>query len=348
MNMYIDELVSKVKLLEEKLGFYANYNILDPFDVDTYDIVDVNKAARTVGNFLSLDNIEILVNYKEQDKTGGHIDLSDLTCVVIDISPDIKGSPETLLSILSHELTHLYLAAHNMYIGHSIINIYENEVFTDIAGQYLGLGKLILNGNTMIKDFDKGPKAIHYGYLTYDQMVFTYNLICSMRKITLMDRLTGLKDSIKEYITENFHIRHKYFDLEYHQEDYQEEIIHDEIIFWEYMLSKIDHLSEIQKELEELLFGNVNDIMNHKLHFYEDYHNKLKKMTEPNDIYNPCIKYLDKLIFNKMYQDFKRDSLELIEKVNQLETDLSVLLSYVNKRSSKYKSLSHGNFEKKE
>lgn len=341
MKMYIEELISKVKLLEEELGYHANYTIMDPFDVDTYDILDVNKAARKVGDFLSLNHIEILVNYKEQDKTGGHINLSNLSCVVIDITPDIKGSPDTLLSILCHELTHLYLATHNIYVGHSIVALYENEIFTDIAGHYLGLGKLILNGNLMIKEFDKGKKTIHYGYLSYDQMVFTYNLICSMRKITLMDRLSGLKDSIKTYITENFNLLHKYYNLEYHQEDYQEAILHDEIIFWEHMLSKIAELSNIQKELEELLFGNVNDITNHKLHIYEDYHKKLKQMVEPNDIHNPCIKYLDKLIFNKMNIAFKKDSLELIEKVNQLETDLSVILTYIHKRTSKYKSLNH-------
>ncbi|MBI9010811.1 MAG: hypothetical protein JEZ08_01165 [Clostridiales bacterium] len=339
MKMYIEELISKVKLLEEVLGYHANYSIMEPFDVDTYDILDVNKAARKVGDFLSLSHIEILVHYKKQEKTGGHINLSNLSCAVIEVTPDIKGSPETLLSILCHELTHLYLFTHNIYVGHSIAGIFENEIFTDIAGHYLGLGKLILNGNIMIKELGKEKKAIHYGYLTYDQMVFTYNLICSMRKITLKDRLGGLKESIKTYITENFNLLYKYFNLDYHDDDYHEEIIHDEIVFWEYMLSKIAELSDIQKELEELLFGNVNEIMNHKLHIYEDYHNKLKKMIEPNDIHNPCIKYLDKLIFNKMYYSFKKDSLELIDKVNQLETDLSIILTYIHKRSNKYKSL---------
>jgi hypothetical protein len=67
----------------------------------------------------------------------------------------------------------------------------ENEILTDIATVYLGLGKLLLNGCRESRSYTQSngqhekttKKEIRVGYLDIEQLSLVYRLVCSMRQI---------------------------------------------------------------------------------------------------------------------------------------------------------------------
>lgn len=84
-----------------------------------------------------------IISFATQGKnTAGHIQLDNSNDVFIEIDSELKHDHEVVLSVLAHEICHKYLYKHNL----KLFPEFENEILTDTATIFTGLGKLTLNG----------------------------------------------------------------------------------------------------------------------------------------------------------------------------------------------------------
>jgi len=105
---------------------------------------------------------------------------SDLTNFPIDIkiSKNIKEYPDTFISIMAHELSHiiLYSLQHNNK---------DNEIYTDITAMLLGFSEIMIEGRKTTKEYQQNSflsnttitETIEYGYLTDRNFNFAYKNI---------------------------------------------------------------------------------------------------------------------------------------------------------------------------
>lgn len=197
-----DDFVAKVKLIEERVGQRASYLILDPFDVDARDAVNVQAAARRIAEFVGLGQYRFIVGVCGQTSgVAGHIELNrHANDVFIEVSATLERAPAAILATLAHEITHKFLHVHGVSCGSNLADEYHNEILTDIASIWLGLGKLALNGcdneSVTVERTPDGTRTTTHqhrvGYLNRSDFAFVYLLICTMRGLSSSDYERGL------------------------------------------------------------------------------------------------------------------------------------------------------------
>jgi hypothetical protein len=188
-----DDLTAKLKLLEEAVGHKASYRLLDPFPLDSSDAIQIQAAARRIAEFVGLGQFTFIVgSCRQKENVGGHIDMHPSgEAVFIEMAPHVRAHPRSVLALLAHEITHKYLQINAVSIGFWPNHIRENEILTDVASVWLGLGKLVLNGcETESRHATQTPSGRlttttrhRLGYLSKDQFAFVYLLVCTMRAI---------------------------------------------------------------------------------------------------------------------------------------------------------------------
>jgi len=222
----IEACVDKIFLLEKTLGACVNYQIMEPFSVYTADLLDIQRAAKKISEFVGLKGLTFIVNTTQLRKgVSGNIELrSEDSAVFVELSTDTLKFSDAVLATLAHEITHKYLHRKGISCGLGPAFEYENEILTDIATIYIGLGKLYLNGcqcsNTETKIVNPNStttttEKMRVGYLDQSRLAFVYRLICAMRNLPSAKIESGLKtDSFQmvrncekkhsEYIAEKF------------------------------------------------------------------------------------------------------------------------------------------------
>jgi hypothetical protein len=109
---YAEKYLSKLILLEKRIGENTNYQILEPFSIGVVDIVSIQNAAKIIVNFIGLNELSFIVLITKQDeKSAGHIDFSHSgeKEIVVEISNKITCIEASVLAALSHEITHKYM-----------------------------------------------------------------------------------------------------------------------------------------------------------------------------------------------------------------------------------------------
>lgn len=182
-----DDIIRRFAILEESLNFEYTSEIIIPQDLisDNMDMPEFNKIAKFLMSCFGFQNVIPICGFSEEKKgTAGHTEYIDedkdgvikmFFPIVINIGRDAIGNPERILAIFVHEICHNVLRLNNF----PILNGLENEIYTDLATIYLGLGKYTLRGHKYIKtkkvnlgfqiNYETNTSTI--GYLTED----TYN-----------------------------------------------------------------------------------------------------------------------------------------------------------------------------
>jgi len=225
-KVFAEDYIKKIVWLERRIGNKVGYSILEPFHVDTKDIVAIQSAAKKIAEFIGLHNLTLLVAVaKQKEKVGGHIELKNSDeGVFIEISENTRKFKDSVLATLAHEITHKYLHVNGISSGSGPTHQYENEILTDITAVFLGLGKLILNGyecQDVRTEWTSGStqtvtETLKTGYLNLEQLAFVYRFVCAMRKIPSTDYTDGLNTGIVQllwkcekdyghYFSENLH-----------------------------------------------------------------------------------------------------------------------------------------------
>lgn len=180
-------LLDKIYYLGKRLEKNRLYTLLDPWDFNCSDPIEVQKAGEKISNFIGLKNLNFIITYAPQkENVAGHIVLNNNNDqgVFIEIDDKYKYNNKIVLAILAHEICHKLIH----YYGLEQFG-YENEILTDVATVYTGLGKLSLNGC----EDEYIPVCIHgdfktsisqkVGYLNINQFAFVYKVLCRMRRI---------------------------------------------------------------------------------------------------------------------------------------------------------------------
>jgi ssDNA-binding Zn-finger/Zn-ribbon topoisomerase 1 len=211
-------LVEKVNLLERRLAIGWRHSLLEPFFFDSGDVIAVQQAAKQIAKHIGLPDLTFVIYYSQQEKNvGGNINDGELNNLVyIEIDNDFKSHHDVVLAILAHEICHKYLSYNNI----KLFPDFENEILTDVATVYTGLGKLSLNGcEKAIENFDSLGQtskisSIKIGYLSRQQFAFVYRLINEMRRVPEIGFLHGLTLEAKNEVVAISNSFSEYFTFE--------------------------------------------------------------------------------------------------------------------------------------
>lgn len=179
-------LIEKIHFLESRLGARWSHTTLEPFAFDSSNPIKVQEAGKRIAQHIGLPGLTFVIAYaKQKTNVGGHINLDDNKDVFIEIDPQFKHDYDIVLSVLAHEICHKYLQINNLKLFPEL----ENEMLTDAATIFTGLGKLSLNGCEKQKvsssTSDKTTTTTTYkvGYMNRMQFAFIYRLMCEMRRV---------------------------------------------------------------------------------------------------------------------------------------------------------------------
>ncbi|MFM9986873.1 MAG: hypothetical protein ACKVOK_16655 [Flavobacteriales bacterium] len=212
-------LIDKILLLESKIGKETAYSILDPFEFDSNNPVEVQKAGRKIAEHLGMWDCTFVITYVPQkESTAGHIHIDQSREVFVEIDPNYRDNHAVVLYILAHELCHKFLYRKGIVLS----LVLENEILTDITTVFTGLGKLALTGCESME----GPaRAIpgaqgtlrKLGYINRYQLAFVFTVWCTMQKVkphVLYNHFPGeVIRTIREVKTSEYeHFSELYFD----------------------------------------------------------------------------------------------------------------------------------------
>ena len=187
------KLIEKVYHLETQLGDKFTYMTLAPFQFDGGNVIEVQRAAKKIADFVGLKNQTFVISYSTQRRNvGGHIDINQGNDVFIEIDEQFKSNHSMVSAILAHEICHKYLYAKNLD--------FKDEILTDITTVYLGLGKISLNGceySTSHSTYTGNKtttttKTQRVGYLDRNQFAFLYRIVSEMKKVEKETMYLGL------------------------------------------------------------------------------------------------------------------------------------------------------------
>ncbi len=154
---------------------------------------DLEKAAGEIGKHLEILTLPYVAyewGLKMKPEIAGQIKYGNGLRSRIQIPLYYVGKPDALGGILAHELTHEFLAFHNI----NFTNLDETEQLTDLASIVLGLGKLVLNGTVSALLPSTGEGHI-LGYLSPELKVYAFMQVNQRYKI--------LKKTLTENLNEN-------------------------------------------------------------------------------------------------------------------------------------------------
>jgi len=197
-DRFVEAFVDKLVLLEQKAGTKVHSRVMSPLAAPIHDCLAMQAAAKQIAEFIGLEGfIFIVAVAKQEEKVGGHIDLSTGGKeVFIEVDSQMVKFPDTVAAALCHEVCHKWLQVNGIGIPLEI----ENEILTDISCIYLGLGKIMLNGckaesvrcETVVNGTRTVTETMTAGYLGRDQLAFAYRLVCAMRSVPSSEFMRGL------------------------------------------------------------------------------------------------------------------------------------------------------------
>jgi len=336
-------IIDKIIFLEKYIGEKVSKSIIEPFYVPPNDIISIQNAAKKICEFLGLQNMIFIVTIAKQSyQTAGHVELNNSHTIFIELDSDVANNSESILHVLSHEITHKYLHYNGIKAQQGKIYEQENEILTDLTAIYIGLGKLILNGSEYKSEqviYDKNnmktQTSIHkYGYLSREKYEYAYLLVCRMRNIPFELCKLGLKyisgDSLKLY-EQNYEDKYLTKSLSSSSKKMEINERTNNIIKKSQMA-----LMELEKRLNLLRMFTDDRLLflenSHK--FIKDFMNNAKTFIEKNKD-NPNINFLSGAKFNEEHKnlddkliDIKIDTERMFKKIEEL---INLLYNYFEK-----------------
>ncbi len=298
-------LIEKIFLLESKVGNKYKHVNFEPFKFESSNAVKVQEVCRLISNHLGLGTLTFIVSYAAQkDRVGGHIQLDNSNEVFIEISDGYKNNSDVVLSILAHEICHKYLHVNNI----KCTPLLQNEILTDIATVYTGLGKLSLNGCETRTYISNTSKTETLGYISREEFAFAYKLICTMRNISKQEMFKGLSSSATIVLNE---IENKF------QSSFETSLFNNSNTISRVDLITNEVLRDTQKGFA-LLNKNYKIIKEKIVHNSEKEYKEYHKLVK-NEYYDILAK-TKKIEGSNQYNFIK--NLFLLEKANELSKNL--------------------------
>lgn len=154
---------------------------------DETDLQYVASSIATHLRILSVPTVRYDWGLKMEPEVAGQI-RSAVYLSYIQIPFFYVGKKYSLGGILAHELTHALLYSR----GISLEDSKENELLTDLAAAFAGLGKLLLNGS-----LDEGGGL---GYLSLDLIAYCVKKLCHLYVIDMETALANLTSEARRLV----------------------------------------------------------------------------------------------------------------------------------------------------
>lgn len=316
-QLFIDDYIKKLVILEKQLGTKTKYQLFEPFPLNPSDPIAIQDAAKKIAEFIGLHNLTFVVGIaKQKEKVGGHVELQyGGKEVFIEISENIAKFDVAVLATLAHEITHKYLHINNISVGTGSIREYENEVLTDITAVFLGLGKLMLNGceieNVRLEARTDGTyvtEQLKSGYLDCEQLAFVYRMVCAMRRISDQEMVSSLSTEALSAIRACDSYQQDYFAQQLHSDQYRSELIKAAEKDIQTLQSELNRINQHLEFLKEEYICKTEEFLRTKLKKVQSLLNDAKS-TRLNDIHDPCLLFLS--------------TIELQKKIDQVRTKVA-------------------------
>ncbi len=311
-QIFIKDYIEKIIFLEKRIGGRVGYKIFKPFSLDPNNIIEVQGAAKKIAEFIGLSGFTFIVAItKQAEGSAGNIELNFKgRDVFIEISDGLLHSGESMLAVLAHEITHKYLEINNISCGRGPQHTYENEILTDIASIFLGLGKLLLNGcehQSFSYDLNSVKTKTHrYGYLDKEQFAFVYSFICTMRGLPIKKYEENLSEDALKSVNKCKSLYRDYLDINLRQNDAEDKLIKD-------FYSNVDDvqlvLNDIENHISYLKYIGIDTFED----FLKKEHPKIKTViAEIEKIinaeeYNHSLKYINAIRLKRLIECKKYD-----------------------------------------
>ena len=120
----------------------------------------VQRLAKAIAFFLNLHVGPIIVTFRDDLPVPGRVEITRENHFFVDISSAYRDHPRVIAAILAHEVMHIFL--HRAGIEFSGL---DDEILTDTAAAYLGIGWLSLDCYTIITGSTRTTEQ-RLGYLT--------------------------------------------------------------------------------------------------------------------------------------------------------------------------------------
>ena len=175
-------------------------SVLAPFQVDVEDPESIRHAQQCISKFIGLTGCDLyVVRIPQPEGRAGciHRGYKDGRGDLIEVSEELKGYNFTYA--LCHEICHKWLEVRYSFEAAS------DEILTDVAVVFLGLGKIALNGctgeDTTSLDGANVVRQSRYGYLSMRKFAFAYDLVCEMRGVPVSGRCEHLTTAAQRAVT---------------------------------------------------------------------------------------------------------------------------------------------------
>jgi len=338
-------LIEKIHFLESKLGDKWVHPIFEPFKFNSSDVVKVQEAGKKIAQHLGLPPLTFLISYVQQkSNVGGNIELDNNKEVFVEIDNKFRNDHEIVLAVLAHEICHKYLYLNNLKLFPEI----ENEMLTDAATIYTGLGKLSLNGCERITSSSSTSGNItttttttkKVGYMNREQFAFVYRLVCEMRRISKKEMMKGLSSEASSVVNRisqnsNFHFNKRFFSNEMTLKT-----ISDDIGASQKNIAKFNrHI----RELQEIILPTAIELS-------KDFHSYAKSKIDPlvqsatESVNKEPHSYIKNLLTLEEFESYKSKLIEKERELRKFAARLQKFLAYINSNYSKQLSWKNNEF----
>lgn len=300
-QIYQDDLVVNLQRIADHMGYYLLVlkKVKVFYKVLYYD-------AQVFGNekiFTCDSNGSIFVHDNYTDAAGHYTKLSpDVQVITLNKKKGYKV--KHLIGILVHEMMHHYLSHFNIRKS----NTNENEILTDIASAYLGLGQLLLEAYATIEwttdHWEKDDQRGHTLHQTWIGYVTTESLREAIAISTELRKLYP-KDTIKSIISFS-----------------DRSIIQRKLLKYRFRIFK--------KKIEQMLKNNIINIRTRK---YSKAKLKLDNLLRKHNDLIKKREYVDKINLERINRE---DGTKMVNIINDLsvgnfENEISNIKSVINK-----------------
>lgn len=327
-EVFTEDYIAKLLLLEKAVGHKVSYHLLDPFHLHTASTdgyVEIQRAAKRIAEFVGLTGLTFLIEPTHlAEGTCGRIELQSAGSeVFVQISPDLFGFPSAVLATISHEIAHKFLHTNRIAWGDGPADHYHNEVLTDVAGVFLGLGKLMLNGHCAERTVENASGRTKHtrkvGYLDGNQLAFVYLLTCHMRQIARKDFLDGLTPHAVSILQQQETLFSAHFQRSFHDADQASAIRRQVASLVENVGTEERNFLKTMGDLRESLDSLEAETLR-RVHTQTDSINS--KLSELNsDNFDPCLRYLNALRLDQLLQ---RAQAEMHCATNEIEASAAL------------------------
>lgn len=110
-------------------------------------VIKVQSLAGVIVQHLQLPKACILVNFRDMENPG-RVEIGPDHVYLVDLQNKYRNDRRDIAAVLAHEVTHVFLHLHGIRFPDTL----HNELLTDTAAAYLGIGYLCLNAHRVVVD----------------------------------------------------------------------------------------------------------------------------------------------------------------------------------------------------